>query len=70
MGEQYEGEGYRSFDIEFSWRAPARSSFSVGITNILDTRPGSVGNAVEQDVEAAVDGIYGRIPYVRYKHDL
>lgn len=70
LGEQYDGEGYRSFDIEFSWRAPARSSFSVGVTNILDTRPGGVGNAAEQNVEAAVDGIYGRIPYVRYKHDL
>jgi len=70
LGDQYDGEGHRSFDIEFSWRAPARSSFSVGVTNILDTRPGGVGNAAEQNVETAVDGIYGRIPYVRYKHDL
>jgi hypothetical protein len=31
FGEELQGEGFRSFDIEFSWRAPTRASFSVGI---------------------------------------
>ena len=69
MGEQLEGEGFRSFDIEFSWRAPSSSSISVGVSNVLDRLP-SATNAAEQGVEEAMDSIYGRIPYVRYKHDL
>jgi len=68
-GEQLEGEGFRSFDLEFSWRAPTHSSISVGVSNLLDQLPGAA-NTAEQGVEEAVDGIYGRIPYVRYKHDL
>jgi len=70
LGEQADGEPLRSFDIEFSWRAPTRASISVGITNVLDSLPGAVSNGSDQRVEDAVDGIYGRIPYVRYKHDL
>ena len=69
MGENLQGEGFRSFDIEFSWRSPARSSISVGVSNVLNRLPGAAGSA-EQAMEEAVDGIYGRIPYVRYKHDL
>lgn|GEM_PF-1059722 len=69
MGDDLQGEGFRSFDIEFSWRAPARSSISVGVSNVLNRLPGAAGSA-EQAMEEAVDGIYGRIPYVRYKHDL
>lgn len=69
MGERLEGEGFRSFDIEFSWRAPMSSSISVGVSNVLDRLPGA-STAAEKGVEEAVDGIYGRIPYVRYKHDL
>ncbi len=68
LGEGYSGEGFRSFDIELSWRAPARASISVGVTNVLDERP--AGGAADQNMQNAVDGIYGRIPYVRYKHDL
>jgi len=67
MGDGYRGEGFRSFDIEVSWRAPARSSISVGVTNVLDQLP---GGAADRSMQNAVDGIYGRIPYVRYKHDL
>ncbi|MCA1778058.1 MAG: hypothetical protein LC637_01365 [Xanthomonadaceae bacterium] len=70
LGQPFEGESLRSFDIEFSWRAPTRASISVGITNVLDSLPGAVSNGSDQRVEDAVDGIYGRIPYVRYKHDL
>jgi len=69
VGENLQGEGFRSFDIEFSWRSPARSSISVGVSNVLNRLPGAAGSA-EQAMEEAVDGIYGRIPYVRYKHDL
>ena len=69
MGERLEGEGFRSFDIELSWRAPFSSSISVGVSNVLDQLP-DAANSTDQGVEEAVDGIYGRIPYVRYKHDL
>jgi len=69
LGEQLEGESFRSFDIEFSWRAPSSSSISVGVSNVMDRLP-SASNGAEQGVEEAMDGIYGRIPYVRYKHDL
>ncbi|MDT8408751.1 MAG: hypothetical protein RQ741_04050 [Wenzhouxiangellaceae bacterium] len=69
-GEQLQGEGFRSFDIEFSWKAPARSSIVVGVSNVLNRLPGAVSSAADQSVEETVDGIYGRIPYVRYKHDL
>ena len=69
MGEELQGEGFRSFDIEFSWRTPVRSSISVGVSNVLNRLPGAAGSA-DQAMEEAVDGIYGRIPYVRYKHDL
>ncbi|MGK7296435.1 MAG: hypothetical protein ACNS61_11520 [Candidatus Wenzhouxiangella sp. M2_3B_020] len=70
MSDRLDDRGFHSFDIEFSWRAPARSSISVGVSNVLDSVPGSAANAPEQSVEDAVDGIFGRIPYVRYKHDL
>lgn len=68
-GDHLQGEGFRSFDLEFSWRAPTRSSISIGVSNVLDRLPGAAG-AADQNMEEAVDGIYGRIPYVRYKHDL
>lgn len=70
FGDQLQGEGFRSFDLEFSWRAPARSSISVGVSNVLDRLPGAAAHASERHVEETVDGIFGRIPYVRYKHDL
>jgi hypothetical protein len=68
MGEGLRGQGFSSFDIEVSWRAPMQSSISVGISNVLDQVP--VGSASDPGMEETVDGIYGRIPYVRYKHDL
>jgi hypothetical protein len=68
MGDGMRGEGFSSFDIEFSWRAPTASSISVGISNLLDRTPAA--GASDPGMEEAVDGIYGRIPYVRYKHDL
>lgn len=70
MGERLHGEGFRSFDLEFSWRAPARSSISLGISNLLNHLPGAAAKTSDQGMEETLDGIYGRIPYVRYKHDL
>ncbi|MEM7054428.1 MAG: hypothetical protein AAF446_07740, partial [Pseudomonadota bacterium] len=69
FGPEVSGEGFNSFDIEFSWRAPINSSISVGVSNVLNARPdaASIGDAA---MENSIDSIYGRIPYVRYKHDL
>ncbi|MDT8437659.1 MAG: hypothetical protein RQ729_01465 [Wenzhouxiangellaceae bacterium] len=70
LGEELDGEGFRSFDIEFSWRAPINASISVGVTNVLDRLPNAASMAGDSQIEDTVEGIYGRIPYVRYKHDL
>lgn len=69
LGEDARGEGFSSFDIELSWRAPANASISVGVTNVLDQRP-DTADAGDASLDASIDRIYGRIPYVRYKHDL
>jgi hypothetical protein len=69
LGEQARGEGFSSFDIELSWRAPANASISVGVTNVLDQRPDAADGS-DAAMDASIDRIYGRIPYVRYKHDL
>ncbi|NKI35039.1 TonB-dependent receptor [Wenzhouxiangella sp. XN79A] len=69
LGEQVRGEGFSSFDIELSWRAPANASISVGVTNLLDQRPDAADGS-DTALDASIDRIYGRIPYVRYKHDL
>jgi hypothetical protein len=68
VGEGLRGQGFSSFDIEFSWRAPMASSISVGISNVLDSVPSAT--ASDRGMDEAMDSIYGRIPYVRYKHDL
>lgn len=64
-----QGESFNSFDIEFSWRAPRNASLSVGVTNVLDNLPAGE-NTADGGFEESVESIYGRIPYVRYKHDL
>lgn len=69
LGEQTDGDGFNSFDIELSWRAPANSSISVGVTNVLDQRP-RASESGESNLDDSIESIYGRIPYVRYKHDL
>lgn len=69
FGSEMSGEGFNSFDIEFSWRAPINSSISVGVSNVLNARPDAAGIG-DGAMEDSIDSIYGRIPYVRYKHDL
>ncbi|GAB4171452.1 MAG: hypothetical protein Kow0020_06180 [Wenzhouxiangellaceae bacterium] len=65
LGKGANAPGFSTFDIEFSWRGAASNSLSIGVSNVLDNRPGESGAS-----ETAADEIFGRIPYVRYKHDL
>ncbi|MEM1081164.1 MAG: hypothetical protein AAGH65_06240 [Pseudomonadota bacterium] len=69
FGPDASGEGFNSFDIEFSWRAPINTSISVGVSNLLDSRP-DASTLAEGAMEDSMDTIYGRIPYVRFQHDL
>ncbi len=56
-----------TFNLHFTWHTPWRGALSVGADNLLD----STGNgAPELTGEDAINSIYGRIPYVRYKQDL
>lgn len=58
---------FNSFDLEFSWR-PRNASLSIGISNVLDTGPRL--DEPEANLEDPLEQVFGRIPYVRYKHDL
>ncbi len=62
----------QSFDLEFSWRAVRNASITIGVSNVLDAVPRSTVDeaAMEPGLEDPLEQIYGRIPYVRYKHDL
>jgi len=64
----YSPAEFSSFDLEFSWQ-PRHGSLSIGVSNLLDAQPRSesLDNAGRDDT---LDGVFGRIPYVRYKHDL
>lgn len=64
----YSPAEFSSFDLEFSWQ-PRNGSLSIGISNLLDAQPrsDSLDNAGRDET---LDGVFGRIPYVRYKHDL
>lgn len=64
----YSPAEFSSFDLEFSWK-PRNGSLSIGVSNVLDSQPRaeSLDNAGRDE---ALDGVFGRIPYVRYKHDL
>lgn len=71
IGGQRVPAALNSFDLEFSWNAPGNASFSVGISNLLDNAPRSDEALMDVIGEDAYEqSIYGRIPYVRYKHDL
>lgn len=59
---------YNSFDLEFSWR-PRNASLSIGISNVLDNAP-RVDDSETAGMDDPMEHVFGRIPYVRYKHDL
>ena len=68
---QYGQAVLNSFDLEFSWQAVRNASITIGVSNLLDTPPRNLDDPVtEMGLDESVDQIYGRIPYVRYKHDL
>ncbi len=68
---QYTQAPLNSFDLEFSWRAVRNASISIGVSNVLDAAPRAAEDSVlEAGVEDPLEHIFGRIPYVRYKHDL
>ncbi len=68
---QYGQAVLNSFDLEFSWQAVRNASITIGVSNVLDTPPSNLDDPVaDMGLEDSVDQIYGRIPYVRYKHDL
>ncbi len=70
-GGQYTQAPFNSFDLEFSWRAVRNASISIGVSNVLDAAPrAGEDGALEAGVEDPLEHIFGRIPYVRYKHDL
>ncbi|MEN1726895.1 MAG: hypothetical protein AAGJ52_00520 [Pseudomonadota bacterium] len=64
----YSPAEFSSFDLEFSWQ-PRNGSLSIGVSNVLNAQPrsDSLDNAGRDE---QLDGVFGRIPYVRYKHDL
>lgn len=68
---QYTQAPLNSFDLEFSWRTLRNSSISIGVSNVLDATPRVPEDAaIEAGLEDPLEHIFGRIPYVRYKHDL
>ena len=70
-GSQYTLAPLNSFDLEFSWRAVRNTSISVGVSNILDASPRAAEDvALEPGMDDPLESIFGRIPYVRFKHDL
>ena len=61
------GDDLTTFNLHFTWHTPWHGALSVGANNLLD----STGNsAAELSGDEALNNIYGRIPYVRYKQDL
>jgi hypothetical protein len=68
---QYAQAPLNSFDLEFSWRAVRNASITIGVSNVLDAAPrGADEGLLEPGIEDPLEHIFGRIPYVRYKHDL
>jgi len=60
------GDDLTTFNLHFTWHTPWRGALSVGANNVLDT----TGNGSAELTDDALNSIYGRIPYVRYKQDL
>ncbi len=59
---------WTGFNLYFSWQTPWRGRFSLGASNVLDQRTDHNSNPVLP--ADGLDGIFGRVPYVRYKQDL
>ncbi|GAB4189932.1 MAG: hypothetical protein Tsb002_17430 [Wenzhouxiangellaceae bacterium] len=60
---------WSTFNLYFSWNTPWNGSFSIGATNLLDASLED-RNSNQPDSRQPLDGIFGRVPYVRYKQDL
>jgi hypothetical protein len=58
-----------TFDVHFTWRAPWNANLSVGTTNILGAGVDGKGKT-DNGLQDPFEGVYGRIPYVRYQQDL
>lgn len=69
LGSEPTPSAFSSFDLEFSWHPLRNSSLSVGVSNVLDAVPRSE-DGKQETLEDPNESVYGRIPYVRYKHDL
>ncbi|TVS13488.1 MAG: hypothetical protein EA419_01780 [Wenzhouxiangella sp.] len=68
---RYAQTALSSFDLELSWRAVRNASISIGVSNVLDAAPrGAEDSALEAGMDDPLEHVFGRIPYVRYKHDL
>ncbi len=68
---RYAQSALNSFDLELSWRAIRNASISIGVSNVLDAAPrGAEDAALEAGMDDPLEHVFGRIPYVRYKHDL
>lgn len=63
-------ESWTTLDVKFAWRTPWNASLSVGAKNVLDTETSSVSNLEDAALDAGIDGVFGRVPYVRYEQDL
>lgn len=70
LGNEPTPSAFSSFDLEFSWHPLRNSSLSVGVSNVLDAAPRGDEGTQESALDDPTESIYGRIPYVRYKHDL
>lgn len=58
-----------TFDVHFTWRAPWNANLSVGTSNLLNA--GVEDNSkTDSGLKDPFEGVYGRIPYVRYQQDL
>jgi hypothetical protein len=70
LGAEQAPTTLNSFDLEFSWQAQRNASLSIGVSNVMDAAPRAEEAATDAALEDPLESVYGRIPYVRYKHDL
>ncbi|WP_376691874.1 porin family protein [Wenzhouxiangella sp. EGI_FJ10409] len=70
LGPEQAPSTLNSFDLEFSWQAQRNASLSIGVSNVMDAAPRADEASPDAALEDPLESVYGRIPYVRYKHDL